>query len=111
MRVAKGGTEAVSSEFQNIICALPELRGPGCSSTLSTLSSYMHHWLHLYFNNTQGHLYYVMEYVEGGDMATLIKTIGWIPVDMAKLYFAETVMALEYLHSHGIIHGQLQCRK
>ena len=52
-----------------------------------------------------------MEYVEGGDMATLIKTIGWIPVDMAKLYFAETVMALEYLHSHGIIHGQLQCRK
>ncbi|XP_004616661.1 microtubule-associated serine/threonine-protein kinase 1 isoform X1 [Sorex araneus] len=57
---------------------------------------------------TRRHLCMVMEYVEGGDCATLLKNIGALPVEMARLYFAETVLALEYLHNYGIVHRDLK---
>lgn len=44
----------------------------------------------------------------GGDCATLLKHIGALPVDMARMYFAETVLALEYLHNYGIVHRDLK---
>ena len=61
--------------------------------------------LHMY---TQKHLYMVMEYVEGGDLATLLKNVGCLPLEMARNYFAETVLALEYIHNYGIIHRDLK---
>ncbi|KAJ1531101.1 hypothetical protein ONE63_005926 [Megalurothrips usitatus] len=57
---------------------------------------------------TKKHLCLVMEYVEGGDCAALLKTIGPLPSDMARFYFAETVLAVEYLHSYGIVHRDLK---
>ncbi|XP_037537942.1 microtubule-associated serine/threonine-protein kinase 3 [Nematolebias whitei] len=57
---------------------------------------------------TRRHLCMVMEYVEGGDCANLLKNIGPLPVDMARMYFAETVLALEYLHNYGIVHRDLK---
>ncbi|XP_039434462.1 microtubule-associated serine/threonine-protein kinase 3 [Culex pipiens pallens] len=57
---------------------------------------------------TKKHLCLVMEYVEGGDCATLLKSIGPLPSDMARFYFAETVLAVEYLHSYGIVHRDLK---
>merc|ERR1719491_2026988 len=57
---------------------------------------------------TKKHLCMVMEYVEGGDCANLLKNMGPFPPDMAKFYFAETVLAVEYLHSFGIVHRDLK---
>ncbi|CAH1122068.1 unnamed protein product [Ceutorhynchus assimilis] len=57
---------------------------------------------------TKKHLCLVMEYVEGGDCASLIKHTGPLPPDMARFYFAETVLAVEYLHSYGIVHRDLK---
>uniref|UniRef100_A0A663F4Q7 non-specific serine/threonine protein kinase n=1 Tax=Aquila chrysaetos chrysaetos TaxID=223781 RepID=A0A663F4Q7_AQUCH len=57
---------------------------------------------------TRRHLCMVMEYVEGGDCATLLKHIGALPLELARLYFAETVLALEYLHNYGIVHRDLK---
>ncbi|XP_071392804.1 microtubule-associated serine/threonine-protein kinase 1-like [Centroberyx affinis] len=57
---------------------------------------------------TRRHLCMVMEYVEGGDCATLLKNIGALPVELARMYFAETVLALEYLHNYGIVHRDLK---
>lgn len=57
---------------------------------------------------TRKHLCLVMEYVEGGDCANLLKNIGPFPPDMARFYFAETVLAVEYLHSYGIVHRDLK---
>uniref|UniRef100_A0A8C1XBB8 non-specific serine/threonine protein kinase n=1 Tax=Cyprinus carpio TaxID=7962 RepID=A0A8C1XBB8_CYPCA len=57
---------------------------------------------------TRRHLCMVIEYVEGGDCATLLKNIGALPVEMARMYFAETVLALEYIHNYGIVHRDLK---
>ncbi|XP_035253517.1 microtubule-associated serine/threonine-protein kinase 1-like isoform X1 [Anguilla anguilla] len=57
---------------------------------------------------TRRHLCMVMEYVEGGDCATLLKNIGALPVELARMYFAETVLALEYIHNYGIVHRDLK---
>nr|XP_015220791.1 PREDICTED: microtubule-associated serine/threonine-protein kinase 3 [Lepisosteus oculatus] len=40
---------------------------------------------------TRRHLCMVMEYVEGGDCANLLKNMGPLSVDMAQMYFAETL--------------------
>ncbi|OWF46091.1 Microtubule-associated serine/threonine-protein kinase 2 [Mizuhopecten yessoensis] len=58
--------------------------------------------------DTKKHLCMVMEYVEGGDCAALLKKWGPLPFDLARMYFVETVLALEYLHSYGIVHRDLK---
>uniref|UniRef100_H2Y6L3 non-specific serine/threonine protein kinase n=1 Tax=Ciona savignyi TaxID=51511 RepID=H2Y6L3_CIOSA len=57
---------------------------------------------------TKHHLCMVMEYVEGGDVASLIKNICVLPDEVAQMYFAETVLALEYLHNYGVVHRDLK---
>jgi serine/threonine-protein kinase RIM15 len=49
-------------------------------------------------------LYLVMEYLNGGDCAALIKTLGALPEEWTRAYVAEIVLALEYLHERGIVH-------
>ncbi|CAD5212950.1 unnamed protein product [Bursaphelenchus okinawaensis] len=57
---------------------------------------------------TKQHLCMLMEYVEGGDCASLLKSAGVLPIEVARLYVAETVLAIEYLHSCGIVHRDLK---
>lgn len=53
-----------------------------------------------------------MKYVEGDDCATLLKhTGGPLPLDLTRFYFAETVLALKYLHDCVIVHGNLKLDK
>ncbi|XP_077148720.1 microtubule-associated serine/threonine-protein kinase 4-like [Ranitomeya variabilis] len=54
------------------------------------------------------HLCMVMEYVEGGDCQALLDTRGPLSVPLARLYFAEAVVAVEYLHSYGVVHRDLK---
>lgn len=53
-------------------------------------------------------LYLVMEYMSGGDVFSLLLDRGYFDEDMAKRYAAETVLALEYLHSKKIVHRDLK---
>lgn len=53
-------------------------------------------------------LYLVMEYLNGGDCASLIKVLGALPEDWAKKYLAEVVLGVEHLHGRGIIHRDLK---
>lgn len=50
------------------------------------------------------YLYLVMEYLNGGDCAALVKNMGELPEDWARRYIAEVIVGLEYLHASGIIH-------
>ncbi|XP_071967989.1 microtubule-associated serine/threonine-protein kinase 3-like [Engystomops pustulosus] len=57
---------------------------------------------------TEQHLCMAMEYVGGGDCGHLLKTRGPLPVTLARFYFAEVVLGLEYLHSYGVVHRDLK---
>ncbi|XP_073430837.1 microtubule-associated serine/threonine-protein kinase 3-like [Dendrobates tinctorius] len=43
-----------------------------------------------------------------GDCRTLLSTKGPLSVPLARLYFAEAVLAVEYLHSYGVVHRDLK---
>ncbi|PSN59639.1 serine threonine protein kinase-like protein [Corynespora cassiicola Philippines] len=58
--------------------------------------------------SSKDYLYLVMEYLNGGDCASLIKVLGALPEDWAKKYLAEVVLGVEHLHSRGIIHRDLK---
>eukprot|EP01105_Mastigella_eilhardi_P025652 TRINITY_DN7043_c1_g1_i2.p1 TRINITY_DN7043_c1_g1~~TRINITY_DN7043_c1_g1_i2.p1 ORF type:complete len:435 (+),score=73.07 TRINITY_DN7043_c1_g1_i2:1066-2370(+) len=53
-------------------------------------------------------LYFVMEYMCGGDLFSLLQEFDHFPEEMTRTYVAETVLALEYLHSRGIVHRDLK---
>ncbi|KAF9120042.1 hypothetical protein BGW39_011706 [Mortierella sp. 14UC] len=57
---------------------------------------------------SKDYLYLVMEYVIGGDLSSLLAVFESFDEDMAKMYIAECVLALEYLHSNGITHRDLK---
>ncbi|TPX71930.1 hypothetical protein SpCBS45565_g00911 [Spizellomyces sp. 'palustris'] len=63
----------------------------------------------LYFSfQSRDNLYLVMEYLNGGDCAALIKAVGCLDEKWAGQYIAEVVLGLEFLHSRGIVHRDLK---
>ncbi|KAL9601373.1 MAG: hypothetical protein Q9219_002549 [cf. Caloplaca sp. 3 TL-2023] len=58
--------------------------------------------------SSKDYLYLVMEYLNGGDCASLVKVLGGLPEDWAKKYLAEVVLGVEHLHSRGIVHRDLK---
>jgi len=53
-------------------------------------------------------LYLVLEYVQGGDLYSLLAKNGSIEAHDAKLYASEVVCALSYLHSKNIAYRDLK---
>ncbi|KNC82001.1 AGC/PDK1 protein kinase, partial [Sphaeroforma arctica JP610] len=49
-------------------------------------------------------LYYVLSYAENGELLHYIRKLGSFDQKCAQHYTAEMVLALEYMHSQGIIH-------
>ncbi|CAI9284193.1 unnamed protein product [Lactuca saligna] len=61
-----------------------------------------------YSFTSRDNLYLVMEYLNGGDLFSLLRNVGCLEEDIARIYIAELVLALEYLHSLGIVHRDLK---
>ncbi|WEW58602.1 rim15, signal transduction response regulator [Emydomyces testavorans] len=57
---------------------------------------------------SKDYLYLVMEYLNGGDCATLIRQMHGLPEEWAMRYTAEVVLGIEHLHSRGIVHRDLK---
>ena len=57
---------------------------------------------------SKDYLYLVMEYLNGGDCAALIKVLSGLPEEWAQKYLAEVVLGVEHLHSRGIVHRDLK---
>jgi len=57
---------------------------------------------------SKDYVFLVMEYLNGGDCASLVHALGTLPEDWAKRYLAEIVLGVEHLHSRGIVHRDLK---
>jgi serine/threonine protein kinase len=57
---------------------------------------------------TRTHLYLVLEYIAGHDLATLIKERGPLPVAEAVDYGIQAARGLAYAHKCGVVHRDLK---
>ena len=48
---------------------------------------------------SKDNLFLVMEWISGGDTASLLKSMGALDEEVARQYIAETILALEWCHS------------
>jgi len=51
---------------------------------------------------------FVMEYMNGGDFGHLLKSEQYFEGKIAQFYISELILAVEYLHSIGIVHKDLK---
>ncbi|KAG0313445.1 hypothetical protein BGZ99_008892 [Dissophora globulifera] len=62
----------------------------------------------LYSFQDRDYVYLAMEFVQGGDVRTMLTARGVLREEDTKLYFAEMVLAIDALHQQGYIHRDLK---
>jgi len=61
-----------------------------------------------YSFQTEHHLCFVMEYVNGGELFSHLRKSKYFGEDRARFYAAEIGMALSYLHEQGVVYRDLK---
>lgn len=74
---------------------------------MTTASSPYVATLHYSFQS-QDFLYLVLEFVEGGDVSSLLRKVGCLNEEWALRYFCEIVVAVDSVHEHNILHRDLK---
>ena len=65
--------------------------------------------IHLYFSfQSPEKLYFVIDYISGGDLATWFDRLGRFPEDVTCFWAAEMVIGLEFLHSCKVVYRDLK---
>ncbi|KAF9922275.1 hypothetical protein FBU30_007621 [Linnemannia zychae] len=62
----------------------------------------------LYSFQDAQYVYLAMEFVQGGDVRTMLTARGVLREEDTKIYFAEMVLAIDALHRQGYIHRDLK---
>ena len=59
---------------------------------------------------TNNNVYFVIEYVHGGDMRNFLNQRGKLSEELARHFSSEILLALEYLHEENIIYRDIKPR-
>lgn len=63
----------------------------------------------LYFSfQTQTNLYYILEFIPGGELLHHLKKFKKFKDEMSTFYAAEILLAIEHLHKKGIVYRDLK---
>lgn len=60
------------------------------------------------FNESDGHCYIVMEFVDGNTLKNIIKEKGKIPLPEALNIFSQVLEGIAYAHSKGVVHRDIK---
>jgi len=76
----------------------------------SVLSKVKHPFLaNLHYSfQSESSLFFIMDFINGGEMFYHLSKEGSFPEERAKFYTAEIILGLEYLHSNGVIYRDLK---
>jgi serine/threonine-protein kinase len=55
----------------------------------------------------RGH-FLAMEFLEGIDLARLVKQSGPLPIKQAEEYICQAALGLQYIHEHGLVHRDIK---
>ncbi|KAJ8969445.1 hypothetical protein NQ317_016776, partial [Molorchus minor] len=91
--------ERCSLEDDDVECTLIERK----VLALGTKHPYLCHLLCTF--QTESHLFFVMEYLNGGDLIVFhIQAMGRFPEHQARFYRARNRLGLKFLHNKGIVY-------
>ena len=54
------------------------------------------------------YIYFILEYIQGGELFTLLRSNVTFPVPQTKFYIAHIITVFEYLHSKNIVYRDLK---
>lgn len=73
------------------------------------LGSQHHYLTHLHSTfQSKSHLFFVMEFLNGGDLMFHIQAAGRFDQDRSRFYSAEIMCGLQFMHTHGIVYRDLK---
>jgi protein kinase X len=58
--------------------------------------------------NDPKYLYFILEFIQGGELFTILRSQGNFPEEQAKFYSAHIITIFEYLHSKNIVYRDLK---
>ncbi|MEO8295242.1 MAG: protein kinase [Gemmatimonadota bacterium] len=53
-------------------------------------------------------LYFVMKYVHGRTLASILRSAGPLPVTLVRTILTSVALALDYAHRHGVVHRDIK---
>ena len=87
-------SEANRLAFQQVTRAVAQLVHPNIITTYDA-------------NRVGNRSYVVMEFVDGDDLATVVRNFGPLPIDVACEYVRQVASGLQFAHARNVIHGAI----
>ncbi|OMJ80342.1 hypothetical protein SteCoe_19441 [Stentor coeruleus] len=60
------------------------------------------------YTQDERYLYFALEFVQGGELFTYLRTVGKLDANHARLYSGQIVVMFEYMHSLNIVYRDLK---